>query len=146
MGRAEDAAYAPGGGSSEISGALPARQLARERDEARQLAAKRAALLDQLQAAERLKADFVASTSHELRTPLTVLTGFAELLLARHRRLQAEAREEFLQGERARLELDLSQGERDRYGRLLVHVWLQGGTHYNLEIRLYRAPLRRLAT
>src|SRR5918912_2324967 len=37
-----------------------------------------------LEAADRIKTDFVANMRYELRTPLTSIGGFAELLAARH--------------------------------------------------------------
>lgn len=38
-------------------------------------------VLEQAQAAERIKADFLHAVSHELRTPLSVVGGFSQLLL-----------------------------------------------------------------
>jgi signal transduction histidine kinase len=72
------------------------RGLAQERDAARRLATERALMLEQLQTADRLKADFVSSVSHELRTPLTVLTGFIELMQVRFERLGPEQHRQYL--------------------------------------------------
>lgn len=59
---------------------LLAHRLLQERDAARRLAAERAELLRQVQAAERLKAAFVWSVAHDLRPPLALLVGHAKLL------------------------------------------------------------------
>lgn len=45
-----------------------------------------------------------------------------------------EALKAFLSGQRIRMEEDPTQGDQDRYGRLLRYIYLLDGTHINLEM------------
>lgn len=48
------------------------------------------AMIEELRATQKMKADFLATISHEFRTPLTTLTGFAQILAERAQELTPE--------------------------------------------------------
>lgn len=53
------------------------------------------AVVAQLEEAQRIKDELVATVSHEFRTPLTSVAGFARLLKERDEKLTPEARQEY---------------------------------------------------
>lgn len=55
------------------------------------------AVVRELQAAQKLKEDLLASVSHEFRTPLTAILGFGKVLHARNGQLPDEQRDQYLQ-------------------------------------------------
>ncbi len=82
----------------------------------------------QLEAADRVKSEFLAMASHELRTPLTSIQGFATTLQMRWPHLSEQDKLDFIdviaeQGERlGRLVDDLLTMSRIEAGNLATHV------------------------
>ena len=110
-GRVGDARYLQSGVAGEVAFMFCARPLASGQGE------PEGAILSLedhsgLEAAERIRRDFVANISHELRTPLTGLTGFIETLRTSARD-DPEARDRFL---------EIMDGEARRMGRLVTDL------------------------
>ncbi len=82
--------------------AARARRIAEDQ---RRLAVAEQALVEELQAADRIKADLLASVSHELRSPLTTMLGSLRTIQARGDALPEEHRSELV-------DLGVKQGER----------------------------------
>lgn len=98
------------------------------------LAIERSALIAELGQAEaarelaRLKDEFLDTVSHELRTPLSLVTGYAELLKARHAQLDDTARAAMIDqldagaSQMLRLVEDLLDFSRIEGGRLALEI------------------------
>ena len=137
--RGDDVAFGPG----HVRIAQGIAQLA-------SLAIANARLVGELEAASRIKSDFVATMSHELRTPLNVILGYNDLLLHEEfgtlnapqrdtlRRVRASAAE--LQ-ELIEATLDLSRLESGTVALRLEEVHLESWIN---EVRDETAALREL--
>ncbi len=92
------------------------------------LALEDARLLEELQQANRLKDDFLATMSHELRTPLNIVMGYTDLLLEGDSGRLTTEQSDFLQRVRkaAHQELELVIAMLDvsrlEAGRLVVEI------------------------